>query len=144
MVVKAINAAANQGGILQRESVVDDAARETLPEGTQPGSTMRREQNSERRRGLAELTHAINKLAKPRPISNQVIELPAFCGNVNEWRLTKNSYEATTLTYEYKPHENLARLRVAVQGKVRTTIYHLLVANSKPEDIMAALEGKFG
>ncbi|GBP75318.1 hypothetical protein EVAR_38381_1 [Eumeta japonica] len=33
---------------------------------------------------------------------------------------------------------------MAVQGKARTAVCHLLAANSKPEDIMAALEKKFG
>ncbi|GBP97476.1 hypothetical protein EVAR_46149_1 [Eumeta japonica] len=71
-------------------------------------------------RGLAELADAINKLARPRPIPRQVYELPSFTG---------------TLT---------TRLRMAVQGKARTAVCHLLAANSKPEDIMAALEKKFG
>ncbi|GBP66099.1 hypothetical protein EVAR_37561_1 [Eumeta japonica] len=69
---------------------------------------------------LAELANAINKL------------------------LFKNSYEATTLTYEYKPHDNLIRLRVAVQGKARRAMCHLPVANSKLKNIMAVLERKFG
>ncbi|GBP20092.1 hypothetical protein EVAR_13864_1 [Eumeta japonica] len=143
-VVNFINAAANQAGILRREGVADDAARTTLPDRVQPGSAARHEHSSERGRGLVELADAINKLARPRPIPRQVYELPAFHGNINEWRLFKNSYEATTSTYEYKPYENLARLRVAVQGKARTAVCHLLAANSKPEDIMAALEKKFG
>ncbi|GBP39005.1 hypothetical protein EVAR_89227_1 [Eumeta japonica] len=116
-VVNVINAAANQAGIPRREGVADDAARTTLPDRVQPGSVARREHSSERGRGLAELADAINKLARPRPIPRQVYELPSFHGNVNEWRLFKNSYEATTSTYEYKPYENLARLRMAVQEK---------------------------
>ncbi|GBP61414.1 hypothetical protein EVAR_37946_1 [Eumeta japonica] len=143
-VVNVINAAANQAGIPRREGVADDAARTTLPDRVQPGSVARREHSSERGPGPAELADAINKLARPRPIPRQVYELPSFHGNVNEWRLFKNSYEATTSTYEYKPYENLARLRMAVQGKARTAVCHLLAANSKPEDIMAALEKKFG
>ncbi|GBP55081.1 hypothetical protein EVAR_46378_1 [Eumeta japonica] len=104
----------NQAGILRREGVADDAARTTLPDRVRPGSTANREHSSERGRGLAELADAINQLARPRPIPRQ-----------------------------YKPYENLARQRVAVQGKARTAVCHPLAANSKPEDIMAVLK-KFG
>ncbi|GBP08576.1 hypothetical protein EVAR_83022_1 [Eumeta japonica] len=119
-VVNVINAAANQAGIPRREGVADDAARTTLPDRVQPGSVARREHSSERGRGLAELADAINKLARPRPIPRQVYELPSFHGNVND--------AATDGRAGKSPHRRMSPT----------------AANSKPEDIMAALEKKFG
>ncbi|GBP47267.1 hypothetical protein EVAR_38031_1 [Eumeta japonica] len=70
-VVNAINAAANQAEIFRREGVTDDAARTTLSSAIRPNG----KHSSERGRNLTEFTDAINKLARPRPIPYQKVQL---------------------------------------------------------------------
>lgn len=131
------------GGLRDQGETYEDARTPLLPR-THPDTSTRRERSIDRGRGMAELAEAITRLARPRPVPRQAFELPIFDGNVSEWRVFKNSYEATATTYEYKNYENLARLRVAIQGKARKAVMHLLAANSKPEIIMKTLESIYG
>lgn len=97
-----------------------------------------------RDRKIDQLADAITNLARPRPVPRQAYELPFFNGDPAEWLSYKNMYHDTTALYQFKPHENLARLKTSLQGDAKLAVEDLLRTSMNPTDIMKTLDEEFG
>lgn len=97
-----------------------------------------------RDRKIDQLADAISNLARPRPVPRQAYELPFFNGDPAEWLSYKNMYHDTTALYQFKPHENLARLKTSLQGDAKLAVEDLLRTSMNPSEIMKTLDEEFG
>lgn len=70
--------------------------------------------------------------------------LPKFDGNIKEWPLFINQYRLTTAAGEYSGIENVVRLNKCLSGKAREAVQHMLMASTDGEQIVQALELRFG
>ena len=103
------------------------------------------ERNRSRDRKIDQLADAISNLARPpRPVPRQAYELPFFNGDPAEWLSYKNMYHDTTVLYQFKAHENLARLKTSLQGDAKLAVEDLLRTSTNPAEIMKTLDEEFG
>lgn len=70
--------------------------------------------------------------------------LPNFDGNVKEWPLFINQYRLSTAAGEYSGIENVVRFNKCLTGKAREAVQHMLMASTDAEEIVKALELRFG
>ncbi|XP_062703599.1 uncharacterized protein LOC134286050 [Aedes albopictus] len=70
--------------------------------------------------------------------------LPTFDGNVREWQLFINQYRLSTEAGEYSGIENVVRLNKCLVGKAREAVQHMLMTSVDGEEIIKALELRFG
>lgn len=105
-----------------------------------------REPSTERRRSTSidMLREAISGMTRPRPVPKQAYEIPKFDGNPTDWLGFKTAYETSTAAYEFKPFENVARLRVALVGDAKVAVEDLLRSACDPGEVIRALEDSFG
>ena len=69
---------------------------------------------------------------------------PTFSGDSMEWPRFKQVYEVTTELGVYNDKENAARLYDALRGDARNAVKMLYVSGSGADEIMRALERRFG
>ncbi|XP_072936129.1 uncharacterized protein [Epargyreus clarus] len=94
---------------------------------------------------LKELADAIIVAARttqPTPAAHKVWDLPDFNGSNEEWLPFKRSYMDSA--EQFNDVQNIARLRRTIKGAAREAIRSLLFASSEPQEILAALERRFG
>ncbi|XP_072932283.1 uncharacterized protein [Epargyreus clarus] len=94
---------------------------------------------------LKELADAIIVAARttqPTPAAHKVWDLPDFNGSNEEWLPFKRSYMDSA--EQFNDVQNMARLRRTIKGAAREAIRSLLFASSEPQEILAALERRFG
>lgn len=98
----------------------------------------------ESRTEMTELASAIAQAirAGTQSTPRRFIELPFYSGAYQEWLAFKAAYVESVTTYTES--ENVARLRRCLKGKAREAVDSLLIYNVKSEDIMKALEIRFG
>lgn len=77
-----------------------------------------------------------------RRAPHYITELPSYGGRAEEWLLFKATFEQTC--DRFAPGENVARLRHSLRGPALEAITSLLITQSAPEEIMRALERRFG
>ena len=70
--------------------------------------------------------------------------LPTFSGDSMEWPRFKQVYEVTTELGVYNDKENAARLYDVLRGDARNAVKMLYVSGSGANEIMKALETRFG
>jgi transposase InsO family protein len=90
------------------------------------------------------LAEAIGKLGQARGVPRQMHEIPIYDGNAADWLSFEKAYRSTTEVYNFKPFENMARLRVALVGEAKAAVADLLRTSSDPEEVLRALEDEFG
>ncbi|KAJ8706805.1 hypothetical protein PYW07_012883 [Mythimna separata] len=141
--------------LLATESEEEDGAGEELYEQTQEveqwfiqsknkSKDRKPIETEEKKSDIQELASVILKLSeKSRDnVSSKHFELPHFNGSCEEWLAFKRSYE--DMAASFTNNQNLARLRIAIQGKAREAVQSLLFTAEDPREVIKGLEARFG
>ncbi|KAJ8723754.1 hypothetical protein PYW07_007734 [Mythimna separata] len=141
--------------LLATESEEEDGAGEELYEQTQEveqwfiqsknkSKDLKPIETEEKKSDIQELASVILKLSeKSRDnVSSKHFELPHFNGSCEEWLAFKRSYE--DMAASFTNNQNLARLRIAIQGKAREAVQSLLFTAEDPREVIKGLEARFG
>ncbi|XP_062713794.1 uncharacterized protein LOC115264526 [Aedes albopictus] len=73
-----------------------------------------------------------------------VKDLPPFSGDIMEWTIFENEFNASTEEFQLTDRDNLRRLNKALQGKARKTVESLLSSPDNVTQIMRMLKSNFG
>lgn len=130
---------------MRQRSMIEDRCRPESPQAdTYTSRTARTQHTNEATiaESMVQLFERMQTAARPAP--RDIFELPAFYGNVSEWRSFHNVYTETAKRYNFSDYENVARLRTALRGDARACVQHVLSTATRPELILRILKKQYG
>ncbi|XP_069354537.1 uncharacterized protein [Maniola hyperantus] len=88
-------------------------------------------------------SHKMEVMQPPLPSHHQANQdLPYYDGTSSEWVAFRVVYDDTSKSFT--PTQNMSRLRKAIKGAARNTFKSLLYSDATPEQVMEALQRRYG